>query len=102
MAGTLLFTSSPGASGFASFTAVGTDSAGAAADPQRFGVRVVTLNSAPTFSAFDVEVEEDAGERTITFAHNVSGGGAGEEWQKLEWHFSFTNPGFFCTLNPKT
>ena len=43
--GTLLFEAAAGASGFASFTAVGTDSAGAAADPQRFGVRVVTLNS---------------------------------------------------------
>ena len=94
--GSLRFAVAPHASGSASYTAVAEDSGGARAPPRRFAVRVTTLNSAPRFFVSDVELPEDGGEQALVFATGVDAGGADEDWQELEWLFSFTNPALFA------
>ena len=39
--------------------------------------------------------------QALVFATGVDAGGADEDWQELEWLFSFTNPAQFFITPPK-
>jgi hypothetical protein len=90
--GTLVFRTREGMWGKRKFDVRVTDSGGLEAPSAQVTIDVISVNDPPTFTSFDVYLNEGSGYQELTFSNDVSAG-LGDHNQSLNFWFTYTDGG---------